>query len=207
MMLAKCLPRSDSAKLAVILFCAAITCLSACTGSDDVPEPTLAGPTVTTSTEATPTPDRSWEKQFTAAQLAAYGEALGRLTAYQSEVIPIWSAGKATPEAKKLFMTYFVPWQLYYGQLEQYEKADIRLDVRDRVIDSRATRAKVASGSSSVSIRQCVDQTATTGTQGGEMLPKASTTPQLVDVVLSQADGRWLITSISNSSKDRPCAV
>ncbi len=179
--------------------------LAACT-SDDNPAPTpsstQAAPT-TAATSAAP----SWKDAYSPEELDAYEAALTRYTAYQAKVKPIWAAGKATPAAKALFKEYFIPWQYYFGQLEQYEASDIRLNFEMKVLDSKATRIKLGADGGSVSIRQCVDSTQSSGTQGNNPLPKASKTPQLIDIVVVQAEGRWLITEISNSTEDRPCSV
>lgn len=183
--------------IAVVL----IATLASCNDSepDPVPTPTKSASTTPTSTKA------AWESKYHAKEIAAYKEALARYQAYQREVRPIWAAGKATPSAKKLFQEYFIPWQFYYKQLEQYEATNIKLDLRYEVLDSRATRVKLGSDGGSVSIRQCVDQTKSSGTQDGKPLPKSADTPQLIDVVMDQVEGRWLISQISNSQKDRPC--
>ena len=178
-----------------------IATLASCNDSepDPVPTPTKSATTTPTSTKA------AWESKYNAKEIAAYKAAFARYQAYQLEVRPIWAAGKATPTAKKLFQEYVFPWQFYYKQLEQYEATNIKLDLRYEVLDSRATRIKLGSDGGSVSIRQCVDQTKSSGTQDGKPLPKSADTPQLIDVVMDQVEGRWLISQISNSQKDRPC--
>jgi hypothetical protein len=133
-----------------------------------------------------------WESGYSPEQLTAYRQALARLERYRSAVKPIWAEGSATPEAKKLFMEYFIPWQFYYDQLNKYEQAGIRLDVKDVVLDSRASRVELGPDGDSVTIQQCVDQTASFGTQNGQALPKSFDTPQLVDVVLRGLPRVWL---------------
>jgi len=178
-----------------------LTTLASCKSSE--PDP-LPKPTKSTTAPSKPR-TTSWESKYNAKEVAAYKDALARYQAYQLEVRPIWAAGKATPSAKRLFQEYFIPWQFYYKQLEQYEATNIKLDLRYEVLDSRATRIKLGSDGGSVSIRQCVDQTKSSGTQDGKPLPKSAHTPQLIDVVMDQVEGRWLISQISNSQKDRPC--
>jgi hypothetical protein len=182
-----------------------VTLLAACGESDaSKTEPKITP----TKSATTPSPTgEAWESNFNADELAAYREASARLLAYQTDVVQVWAAGKATPASAKILKEYLVPWQYYFGQLERYEKADIRLVVRDRVLKSQATRIKLGGDGASVSIVQCVDQTASTGTQSGKELPRSAKTPQLVDYVLSKIDERWLITEISNSSEDRPCTA
>ncbi|MBD8605359.1 hypothetical protein IFT73_00715 [Aeromicrobium sp. CFBP 8757] len=192
--------RTAAAALATI---GIILGLSACS-SDDKPSTTPRSTKAATTTPAT-TGAPDWEAAYSPAELEAYSEALARYTAYQAKVKPIWAAGKATPTAEALFKEYFIPWQYYFGQLEQYEASGIRLNFEMNVLDSKATRIKLGADGGSVSIRQCVDSTKSSGTQNDKPLPKATTTPQLLDVVVEQAGGRWLIAEISNSTEDRPC--
>lgn len=185
--------------LVSVALAAGLTC-GGCSKPAADPAPTKS-PEVTTSM---PSPV-SWESEFSAEQLEAYRQALATVSAYQAAVKPIWATGKATPAAKRLFMEYFIPWQFYYDQLVQYEEAGIRLEVKDAVLDSRASRVELGADGASVSIRQCIDQTESSGTQNGKALPTSFDTPQLVDFVVSQADGRWLISTVSDPAEDRPC--
>lgn len=185
--------------LASAILAAALTC-GGCSEPVNRPTPTRS------SSATTPVPSpASWESKFSREQLAAYNQALGKIAEYRAVVKPVWAAGKATPAAKRLFMEFFIPWQFYYDQLVQYEQAGIQLQVQDTVLDSRASRVELGADGASVSIRQCVDQTGTSGTQNGKALPTSFETPQLVDLVVSQADGRWLISTISDPAEDRPC--
>lgn len=179
--------------------------LASCT-SDDKPA-TKPSATQTSPTTAATTAAPSWKNSYSPKELAAYEAALARYTAYQAKVKPVWAAGKATPAAKALFKEYFIPWQYYFGQLEQYEASNIRLNFEMDVLNSEATRIKLGADGGSVSIRQCVDSTKSSGTQNNDPLPKATKTPQLIDIVVEQAEGRWLIAEISNSTEDRPCDV
>lgn len=176
-----------------------LTC-GAC--SEPAANPTPSHSSSTTSPGPSPV---AWESEFSDEQLEAYRQALARVSAYKAAVKPVWAAGKATPAAKRLFMEYFIPWQFYYDQLVQYEESGIRLEVKDTVLDSRASRVELGADGASVSIRQCIDQTESSGTQNGKTLPTSFDTPQLVDFVLSEADGRWLISTVSDPAKDRPC--
>lgn len=197
--------RQTATRLAATRVLSSALLVLMCAGCSDSEEPLVSEPPRSpVASESTP-PPATWESEYSAEQMAAYRQAFARFVSYQAAAKPVWAAGRATSEAKKLFMEYFIPWQFYYDQLKKYEQAGIRLDVQDKVLDSRATRVKVGSDGASVSIRQCVDQTASSGTQNGRPLPKSFDGPQLVDVVLSQAEGRWLISSISDPAKDRPC--
>lgn len=175
----------------------------ACGGcSEPAADPTPSHSPSTTTPAPSPV---AWESEFSGEQLEAYRQALAKVSAYQAAVKPVWAEGKATPAAKRLFMDYFIPWQFYYDQLVRYEAEGIRLEVKDSVLDSRASRIELGADGASVSIRQCIDQTESSGTQNGKTLPTSFDTPQLVDFVVSEADGRWLISTVSDPAKDRPC--
>lgn len=194
--------RSGLSKVLVIVALAVGLTCGGCSEPAAKPTPSHS-PSATTPA----TSPAAWESEFSDEQLEAYRQALARVSAYQAAVKPVWAAGKATPAAKRLFMEYFIPWQFYYDQLVQYEESGIRLEVKDAVLDSRASRVELGADGASVSIRQCIDQTESAGTQNGKTLPTSFDTPQLVDFVVSQADGRWLISTVSDPATDRPCGL
>jgi hypothetical protein len=178
--------------------------LASCSSDDDKPTPTPSTTQATTpATSAAP----SWEDAYTPEQLAAYKEALARYTAYLNKSQPIWAAGKATPAAKKLFQEYYIPWQAYLRQLEQFEQSNIRIARNADVLDSQATRISLDGGEAVVTIRQCVDATGIGATQNDKPLANAYDTPQLTDVEMAQVDGRWYITQLPTEPKDRPCGA
>ena len=187
--------------VAVIAASCALT-LSGCQGSTD------AGPAPTTSAATTPSPTATtpaWQSRYTKNEIAVYEAALGHWEAYERASEPIWARGSATPAAKKLFQKYLTPWQAYWAQLMDYEQQKIRIGHNAETLSSEPTRIKIAKDGVSVSIRQCVDSTKIGATQDGTPLQMAFTTPQLRDVNLNRADGRWLVSQIKSSTKDRPC--
>lgn len=176
--------------------------LSGCQGSTD------AGPAPTTSAATTPSPTATtpaWQSRYTKSEIAVYEAALGHWGAYERASEQIWARGSATPAAKKLFQKYLTPWQAYWAQLMDYEQQKIRIGHNAETLSSEPTRIKIAKDGVSVSIRQCVDSTKIGAIQDGTPLRMAFTTPQLRDVNLNRADGRWLVSQIKSSTKDRPC--
>ena len=178
-----------------------VATLAGCNGSDPdpVPTPTKSATTTPTSTTA------AWEAKYSAEELDAYRAALAQWNSYKAEIQPYNAAGKATPAAKKVYQKYLVPWQFYFKRLQQYEKAGIKIARQGKVLESEATRIKLGKDGASVTIRECVDGTNVGATQNGKPLKNAFDAPQLSEVVVGEVGGRWLITNIPVTAKDRPC--
>lgn len=178
-----------------------LTTLASCKSSEPDPLPT---PAKSTTAPSTP-PTASWESKYNAKELDAYRAALAQWNAYKAEIQPYNAVGKATPAAKKVYQKYLVPWQFYFKRLQQYEKAGIKIARQGKVLESEATRIKLGKDGASVTIRECVDGTDVGATQHGKPLKNAFDTPQLSEVVVGEVGGRWLITNIPVTAKDRPC--
>ncbi|KAA1397745.1 hypothetical protein [Aeromicrobium ginsengisoli] len=178
-----------------------IATLASC--NDSEPDPV---PTATKSATTTPTSTKAaWESKYNAKEIAAYKEALARYEAYLSESQPVWAAGRATPGAKKLFQKYYIPWTVYWRQLQQFDKSDIRIARNAKVLTSEPTRVKFGGDGATVTIEQCVDATNIGATQGDKPLKNAFDKPQLNEIIMSQVDGRWYLTQLPAAPKDRPC--
>jgi len=177
--------------------------LSACSSDNNpstTPSATKAAPTAPAATDA---PD--WEAAYSPEQLAAYRKALARYTAYLDESEPVWAAGKATSQAKDLFRKYYIPWQAYFSQLEQFDQSGIKIARNAEILDSKATRIVLDRKGSSVTIEQCVDAQNIGATQNDKPLANAFNTPQLAETEFAEVNGSWYITQLPADPKDRPC--
>jgi hypothetical protein len=163
----------------------------------------------TTSTRAAPTVTMSapqWSDAYSPAEMAAYNEALATFNTYVSQSKPFWDAGKASPAAKKTLQAYTLPWEYFWDQLKQFERAGLKQSGTPRILDVRASRIKLSKSGASVTLRRCVDYTGTQPTQNGKPLSRPYDSPQLSDVVLSKTGGRWYVTPTKSSAEDQPCA-
>lgn len=177
--------------------------LASCT-SDDKPAPTpsstQAAPTAPATTAAP-----SWEDAYSPEQLAAYQEALGRLTAYEQKSEPIWAAGVVTPTAEKFFKEYFTLWQAPLADLEFYETNKLSRTGSLTVLTSEATQIKLSAKGGSMTVRQCTDPSTISISQDGKKVVPEDLGPQYRDVLFDLVNGRWFLLQIDESKGDRPC--
>jgi hypothetical protein len=199
-----CSRRSSGWARAALVAAVVATLLAACGGSDG----TTKSKRTPNRTTTTPVPTaKGWESKFSDDELRAYREALIRWGDYKAAIQPFNAAGDATAAAKKVYQRYVIPWQVYFKRLERNAAAGIRIARPSKVLDSRATRIRLDSAGSSVTIRECVDSTDIGATQNGKPLANAFDSAQISDVILSQVNGDWLVSSIPKAAKDRPCTV
>ena len=188
--------------VAVIAASCALT-LSGCQGSTD------AGPTPTTSAATTPSPTGTtpaWQSKYTKNEIAAYETALARFDSYERDSQPIWATGKVTPEAKRLFQGYFIPWQTYALQLDFYEKHRLSRTGVAKVLSSEPTRIKLSETGGAITIRQCADAAnSVTVTQNGAVVKPTTTSPQQRAIELNLIGGQWLILRLTESEGNKPC--
>ncbi len=174
-----------------------------CGGSEKDDPPSTTRPT-STATATTP----AWQAKYSKAELKAYENALAAWNNYLDASEPIWAAGKQTAGAKKMFQTYFVPWQVYYAQLGFYEKHGLTRTGRAKVLSSQASRIELSKDSGAVTIRQCLDSAKSlTVTQNGRLVRPATLEPQYQTVELDRYKSRWLIVKLTESSGESPCAA
>jgi hypothetical protein len=175
------------------------------TGCNDDVQPqsqpsSVATPSTSGPSPATPTPTSSWQDQYTPQELDAFDVAVARLASYEREAEPIWAAGVVTEEAEAVFREYFPSpvWQGYVDRLATYEEVDVKIVGVPTVLWSMATKISSSDGNSgSVSLRQCVNYQSQTVTQYGEQVERFDT-PVLRRATLDGApDSKWLILALT----------
>lgn len=187
-----------------------LVALSGCGDGDDQrgdPEPT---PSSVSPTPSTPVSDPPWMAKYTKAQLDAYEDAILRWQQYEHRAAPIWKAGKATPEAERLFRTYFIGWRRPMSLLELYAQNDVQVVGVPEVLWSRPTKVSLAQDGDTVIVKQCVDFSTVTVTQGGEPQDHATADDPIVRTVnlarAPKAAARWLIVQFDADEKNPKCA-
>lgn len=184
-----------------------LVALSGCNDGGDPrgdPDPT---PSVTPTSSTTPS-DPPWMAKYSEPELEAYEAALLRWEQYEKRAAPIWEAGKATPEAKRLFRQFFYAWPTMYERLESYERSKVRIEGLPEVLWSRARRVQVADGTGAVTIDQCIDPTTVVVLQDGEPASGSLKDPFLRTIRLSRPTGHaYLISEVlgAEQKKVRTC--
>lgn len=182
------------------------SCAGSSTGPGSIAPPTPTQPSKSSASLTSDAPVPTWESNFSSADLEAYRRALARWEAYETSSEPIWSAGQATPEARKLFAEYFTPVvaESAYRQLKTYEQVDVQIGGTPEVFWSMA--ARISPAGDSVVVRQCVDFTTTKVLQYGERTsPEARfDQPLLRDIELGRLPGQdWLIFVLNEPTEDK----
>jgi hypothetical protein len=161
-------------KLTAIILAAVVSAsMAACGSGSPRAVPTIT-PTVTTPTPTVP----AWEAKFTAAQISDYNAALAAYKRLQVREAPIWAnpTRYTSAQAQAIFnadwLTPSVPMYRYRTYLDNH----IRVIGIPRVLSSELSSSKSdsATGLEVISIRQCVDGSATKGLQNGKPLPTTS---------------------------------
>lgn len=190
---------------AALLTCTAATLLwtTACQDEEPSSEPT-------TSPEPTPTETTSpWEEKFTDAQLTQFDDALRRWESFRRDIEPHYAKGKATPAARAVFEEYFnsVGSRLRFNELEMLDDAGVRTTGSADILWSKPIRIKPGS----VTIRQCIDTSASITIQYGKTAsPAGGDAVKLRTIVLDKPRGHdWLILSekYQPKAKDPTCSA
>ena len=186
-----------------------LVALSGCNDGGDSrgdPDPT---PSVTPTSSTTPS-DPPWVAKYNQAELDAYQRALSRWEQYELRAAPIWEEGKATAGAERLFRRYFIGWRRPLSLLELYAQNDVKVVGVPKVLSSRPTKVSLAEDGDTVIVRQCVDFSPVTVTQGGEPQDHATADHPIVRTVnlarAAKASAPWLIVQFDADEENPKCA-
>lgn len=169
--------------------------------SDDGRDTPAPAPTTSEPSSTEPTDD--WRDNFTDEQLQAYDGALAAFETYETQSLPYWEAGVATPEAEAFFARWWFAPTLPMNLLETYESAAVVVDGNVTVLESRPQT--IAESGADVEIVQCVDPTSRTVVQRGVQASGAAQEPLERIVSMSMdGDGEWRLTSLPTA--EAPCS-
>jgi len=180
----------------------AVIALQLC-GCSDEESPTSSAPTSVQS----PTPSHeAWRDDFSAEQLAAFDEASQFVDAFNAKWRPVLSAGKATPEAKRLLQEYRADWQAQWQALQVFAQREIMIPRAGEILWSKADSIRIGDGDeASVKIRRCTDSRDNGATEAGKPLNPPETPTEVVTTVDRDVDGKWLI--YGTESAEKACAA
>ena len=143
---------------------------------------------------------------YDAEERAIRREALRRLERFETGNAPILAAGRATAEAKRFYRDHVRDWQTAFAQLEEQERAGIRIARRPVVLSTRVTSIKsYQDNAAEVVLERCTDQSDLGMTEGGVPVPAVHDEPVLQRVVVHRYENRtWRIGAVETTG--RPCS-
>jgi hypothetical protein len=140
---------------------------------------------------------------YDAEERAIRREALRRLERFETGNARILAVGRATTEAKRFYRDHLRDWQTAFAQLEEHERAGIRIARRPVVLSTRVTSLEsFQDNAAEVVLERCTDQSDVGMTRGGVPVPAVHDEPVLQRVVVHRYENRtWRVGAVETTGR------